>query len=223
MKKLLLCFLNRNSYTDELKKIAHTNKYLKNIFLGAFPADELTTLPIKRPVCWIWNTDEKTHDGQHWIGIWLTDTTMFFFDSFGLTPSDYLRDYWYDLAKKIHVNFNIVQKTRYQSKETYTCGMWCLLYLIKKAKKQQLPVNNNHKILNDIRLKKKIDNIFGVIINKIYKRKCKKRENQRACCFNDIFNKNLKKYLQVVYYCLFIWKYICSNTRVTIAIRTVIK
>ena len=59
---------------------------------------------------------------------------MFFFDSFGKTVSFYSREYWMKLAKNLNVSFIYVQQQSIQSKITFTCGSWCILYLYMKSK-----------------------------------------------------------------------------------------
>ena len=151
------CFLTKFLYTNEINKICMENKSLKKFFLGAYPA--VIPEKIKTPCCWIWNTDEQNETGKHWVCVWLTKI----FDSFGKNISFYSREYWLKLAKKLNVNFTYVQQQQIQSKITYTCGSWCILYLymksknIKKNKKQKINFIKNDKIKlkNDVRLKKK--------------------------------------------------------------------
>ena len=83
----------------------------------------------------------------------------YFFDSFAKSFF-YSREYWENLAKKLNVKFTYVQKRSLQSKITYTCGSWCLLYLYNKSRNEtnQYYIRNKkfkRKINNDINFKKK--------------------------------------------------------------------
>ena len=75
-----LCFLTKFLYTNEINEIAMKNKFLKNYFLGVYPADILPE-HIKFPSCWIWNKVEQNENSKHWIAIWLTEKNMYFFYS----------------------------------------------------------------------------------------------------------------------------------------------
>ena len=157
--------------------------YGKKNFLGAYPADVIPE-KIKSPCCWIWNTDTQNEC---------------FFDSFGKSISFYSREYWGGLAKNLNVNFIYVQQHAIQSKITYTCGSWCLLYLYMKSKnikknnqKFKFIKNSKKKLKNDIKLKKKKLNTFGENIKTIYTKNCKqnnKKCNQRC---NNFINSFLK-------------------------------
>ena len=124
------CFLTKFLYTNEINKIGIKNKFLKNFFLGAYPA--VVPEKIKPPCCWIWNTDTQNESGKHWVAVWLTKKNMFFPDSFAKSISFYSREYWGVLAKKLNAKFTYVQQQGLQSKITYTCGNWCLLYKFQK-------------------------------------------------------------------------------------------
>ena len=103
------------------------------------------------------------------------------------------------LAKNLNVNFIYVQQHAIQSKITYTCGSWCLLYLYMKSKnikninkKIKFIKNDKIKLKNDIKLKKKKLNTFGENIKTIYTKNCKqnnKKCNQRC---NNFINSFLK-------------------------------
>ena len=130
--------------------------------MGSFPADIIPEI-LTFPCCWIWNTDEQNENGKHWVAVWLTKEKLFFFDSFAKTISFYSREYWGDLAKKLNVQFTYVQDNSVQSKITYTCGSWCLLYLYNQSRNKIEKTNKyriinkkfKQKIKNDINLKKK--------------------------------------------------------------------
>ena len=90
--------------------------------LGTYPANIIPN-KITFHSCWIWNTDENSEEGKHWIPIWLSKEKMYFFDSFGKTAHYYNRVYWENLAKQLNVELIKVQKNQIQSKRTYVCGV----------------------------------------------------------------------------------------------------
>ena len=176
-----LCFLTKFLYTNEINEIAMKNKFLKNYFLGVYPADIIPE-HIKCPSCWIWNTDEQNENGKHSIAIWLTEKNIYFFDSFAKSVIFYSRQYWKDLAENLNVKFINVQTRGLQSKTTFTCGSWCLLYLYNKSTNEWKIANVKfkRKLNNDIQLKGLIINKYDDKIKSIYKQKCKKRD--KKCC-----------------------------------------
>ena len=187
------CFLTRFLYTNELNKIARTDKILNAFYLGAFPADIFPPISKKTPCCWIWNTDEQSEDGRHWVAIWVDEKTMYFFDSFAKPLSFYKREYWRKYAKKINRKFKIVRTRQLQAKNTFVCGNWSLLYLhnMSRGKKDKIKINNKLKIRNDIQLSKIIRVKFGEIIQKTYSEKCKSKKQQQKCTTLNDFNKKL--------------------------------
>ena len=120
---------------------------------------------------------------------------MFFFDSFAKPISFYSREYWENLAKKLNVKFTYVQQRSLQSKITYTCGSWCLLYLYNKSRNEIEKTDKyriinekfKRKINNDIKFKKKMLNKFGDNIKSIYNKECCKEKDQKCCNFIDGF------------------------------------
>ena len=189
------CFLTRFLYTNEINELAKNNFFLKKFFLGSFPAN-ITPKITSLPCCWIWNTDEQDKSGKHWVAVWLTKKNMFFFDSFAKPISFYSREYWKKLALKRKVQFTYVQSHSVQSKITYTCGSWCLLYLYYQCKNKiektnyKIKYNNKVKIKNDINLKNIMLKIFKNKIIEIIQCKNNNNNNNNQKCCNFI---NLKK------------------------------
>ena len=59
--------------------LASKNKYVKNVFLGTFPADVIPYDDKNNdddPCCWMWNIDDSRHEGRHLIVIRIEDRHM---------------------------------------------------------------------------------------------------------------------------------------------------
>ena len=117
---------------------------------------------------------------------------MYFFESFATSVIFYSHQYWKDLAENLNVKFINVQTRGLQSKTTFTCGSWCLLYLYNKSRNEVEKTNEwrieNGKFkrkLNDIKLKGLIINKYGDKIKSTYKQKCKKGD--KKCNFIEGF------------------------------------
>ena len=76
-------------------EMARNNPIIKPYYLGCYPAN-VKPKGIKNNYCWVWNTDEDTHEGTHWICIVKNENSILFFDSFGKTPILYKRRYCMD-------------------------------------------------------------------------------------------------------------------------------
>ena len=111
---------------------------------------------------------------------------MYFFESFATSVIFYSHQYWKDLAENLNVKFINVQTRGLQSKTTFTCGSWCLLYLYNKSRNEVEKTNEwkianikfKRKLNNDIKLKGLIINKYGDKIKSIYNQKCKKGDKK---------------------------------------------
>lgn len=59
-------------------------------FLGTFPRDKLPRIPVKKRKNYslIINTDKDGERGEHWRAVYLTPTTVEYFDPLGFPPLD---------------------------------------------------------------------------------------------------------------------------------------
>src|SRR6266481_1364973 len=126
---------------------------LESYFTGVFPADWMRK-PSKYPACLIANTDDSTRGGEHWVAFNFPDAqTLEYFDSYGYTP------YIYPLFNRFIINVIRPKKLVFnemsvQSKQSQTCGLHCLYFLIKRynGKSFSMIMNNEYstnKCLND--------------------------------------------------------------------------
>lgn len=118
-----------NSY--QLTKSLLSDTFTKTMFVGVFARDELP-LKNKYPSCFIVNTQNRNHVGEHWLAFFLdSDGSVDFFDSIGLQPEYYnLQKYLEKISKK---------KIRYTNKRVQGffsnyCGVYCLLFLYKRSR-----------------------------------------------------------------------------------------
>ena len=119
-------------YENTIEKILATDPITSKIFIGVFARDELP-IEIKKPCCFVVNTQARHLPGQHWLAFYFNkEGVCDFFDSYGRSP-------------KIYHFINYIKKTankcRYNNKrlqgQSYLCGFYCILYLLFAARNQQ--------------------------------------------------------------------------------------
>lgn len=101
----------------------------RGIFLGVFASNTLPrTLPPKRPLVIVCNTDPAHKPGEHWVAIFVgRDSRGEYFDSYGQPPSRCFETW----LNKHCVNWTRNSK-RLQSVLSGFCGHYCVFYCLYK-------------------------------------------------------------------------------------------
>ena len=143
---------NRTLFSDEISDIVIRKLKIKG-FRGVYMRDELRRL--RTPYDYesgIVNLNDHTQGGSHWICYAKIDKDLFYFDSFGVYPTDevirYLKskkDYELNLPR-IKYNVEVVQHI-----SSHECGALCIYVLSELCL--------NHRAFSDIiqDLKKRYD------------------------------------------------------------------
>ena len=81
------------------------------------------------PVSYVFNTDNSESPGSHWVAVYLTESRVEYFDSYGFPPTrlmlgNKLISFLHRQSKRIHFNAE-----RLQSPNTAVCGQYCVLFL----------------------------------------------------------------------------------------------
>ena len=99
-------------------------------FLGVYPIDKLPkTLPPKRPLILVCNTDPHDRPGQHWIVIFIDIHSVGeHFDSFGQRPAKTFQDFM-----RYHCFKWICNQRQIQSAASRFCGQYCVFYSLYKS------------------------------------------------------------------------------------------
>lgn len=114
-------------------------KFLKRhcatIFHGIYPIDRLPrSLPTRRPLLLVANTDPHDKPGRHWIAIYLdTNNGGEYFDSMGEEP---LRLFDKFLSK--FCSRYVYNDLQIQSRTSFVCGHHVLVYSLLKELKMSL-------------------------------------------------------------------------------------
>lgn len=117
--------------TKEIMRDMLKNKWTKRLFRGVYPSDKLPKR-VKKPALVIANTDDSKNPGQHWVGFYFpTKGVSEFFDSTGERPSKP------DFIKFLKQNGDkfIFNTKRIQGSFSMTCGNYCTVYLLYRARK----------------------------------------------------------------------------------------
>jgi hypothetical protein len=101
-------------------------KYTEGIFaVDLLPLHNFKTLPRALIV----NVSTRDQVGFHWVALFIVDTrTAEFFDSHGLTPSQYSK-YFSEFFQRQDITKIDYNTKRLQSDQTYVCGHYVLYYL----------------------------------------------------------------------------------------------
>ena len=118
-------------------------------------SDRLPSLRMSTyPKGFIVNNQSSYQKGQHWVAIWLENPSQGeFFDSFGETPLYYGKQF--QNFMKCHVTRYIHNTVQLQNKDSSTCGLYVLFYLVLKTygyslKRIQRCFTNDTKLNDDV-------------------------------------------------------------------------
>nr|DAC81256.1 TPA_asm: adenain [Astyanax tetra cavefish adintovirus] len=122
--------------TRELLELMKSCPFVKKIFCGVLPCDELPEgVMMQFPALFIVNTHPSHMPGEHWLAICLNDgTSGEFFDSYGNSPIyELFPDSIYSFLKKNCVEIKHNSK-QVQSFDSVCCGQHCIFFLCHRAK-----------------------------------------------------------------------------------------
>lgn len=120
--------------TLTLCRLACSDGFLKNVFGGVYASDSLPS-QIKHSTAFIINLDPSHLRGSHWIGIFFAEKskkkTAYYFDSYGLPPSDE------NILRFLKQNSSNLFYNRicFQDDYTTTCGYFTLYFLFCYVRK----------------------------------------------------------------------------------------
>lgn len=118
--------------TLTLWNLALSNFHIRKKFGGVFSSDDLPEKKGKHK-SFIINLDKKNQPGSHWISIYFEKDLCMHFCSFGSKPEGDILDFIQRNSRAMHWN-----KIRYQSFFTTTCGLFCLYFIYKMNRKEDL-------------------------------------------------------------------------------------
>jgi len=103
-------------------------------FIGVFPCDIQPEVR-RKTFSIVFNTGDSSTAGEHFVAIFSTRRTMFYFDSFGKKPTD--NNIKKFIAKTKGRKRFIHWKKQIQHSMSNYCGFYCIGYLLHKHKNIQ--------------------------------------------------------------------------------------
>ena len=93
--------------------------------------DQLPNRVDSYPSGWIVNNQPSNREGQHWLALWIPNSTYAeFFDSFGKPPSYYGLDVF---LERLNLRYRYNNQSL-QNEYSQTCGLYVLFYLMMKTR-----------------------------------------------------------------------------------------
>jgi hypothetical protein len=119
-------------------------------YFGSFSADSfndtllesLTQVLYKKRVGIVFNTDILSGPGIHWVAVYINKKSVEYFDPNGIPPNNFILTFLNTLNRKI-----IINKYQYQTVDG-TCGLWAVLFLMKKALHKKLNKDTDFTVNN---------------------------------------------------------------------------
>ena len=119
--------------TIQLNLVLRKDRYMRGIFQGTYPSDKLPKCVSSYPALFIANVDTNEKPGSHWVAFYFTkDKEGEFFDSYGLSPSNYTRTFTRFLNNNSNEwTFNSVTL---QSMKSKVCGHYSLYFSLFRCR-----------------------------------------------------------------------------------------
>ena len=153
--------------TTNINNILRRDTFSQNLFEGVYPRDVfIKQFSSLDEGMYVFNTDNSSGSGKHWEAVYHDGNTVFYFDSYGLSPEE-MPDVMSVLQSKRQ---KIVHNTlQLQGVTSTTCGDYCVLFclLVARGWSMQRFVSRLNKIsTHEIR-----DHAVRQLIVKLYGKK----------------------------------------------------
>lgn len=114
----------------QINNIMQKNYNTHSKFKGVYACDNLPKFKVRKPSCFIINTDPSSLPGTHWVAIYFpTRGNAEYFDSFGLTPNiKSIKKFISNNSKKYTHN-----NVQLQNIFSTICGNYCCEYLLHRC------------------------------------------------------------------------------------------
>ena len=115
--------------TKQIDAILRGNIYTKNFYYTTMPTCRAVNLPKRQQFGFITNVDHHSRGGSHWTGWFSRSGHVYFFDSFGRSPTDPSFPHVYRDILLNFKSFSYFDK-QIQSTGSYTCGYFCIHFIL---------------------------------------------------------------------------------------------
>ena len=102
-------------------------------FYGVMGCNRLEQFRGVEKASFILNTDPDDKPGKHWVGVYIEDGTLFFFDSFG-RGIQHFADPFRTILQNFAKGYNVITDSRnLQCIFNDSCGYWVVYYILCKT------------------------------------------------------------------------------------------
>ena len=156
--------------TIQLTIILRKDRYTRGVFQRVYSSDKLHTNISSYPALFIANVDTSDKPGTHWVAFYITkEREGDFFDSYGLTPSNYTGTFTSFLNNNSN-GWKFNSKTL-QSIDSKVCGHYCLYFALFRSRQVSMSTIVNrfsgNKSRNDFLVQQFIENVFLLVSRNI--------------------------------------------------------
>lgn len=118
--------------TSQLQKALHFHPQTTSVFGGVYARNKLPRVPQNKKVAYIVNTDPAHKPGKHWVAFFLTKTTAYYFDPYGIPPKGFDK-----ILKSRKKKFYFGQRLQGMGR---MCGHYCLYFILTMQTKLSLKI-----------------------------------------------------------------------------------
>lgn len=141
--------------TSQLKNALQFHHQTKSVFAGVYARNRIPEVPREKRLAYIINTDQAHKPGKHWVAFFLTKTTVYYFDPYGIPPRGFAR-----ILKSR-------KKVRYFGRRLQgrgrMCGHYCLYFILTMQTKHSLKIFGSDLNANDRIVKRFVEKHFPYI------------------------------------------------------------
>lgn len=120
-------------------------------WLGVYPVDKISTIPVTTDSCFILNTlPSNTKVSGHWVAVKIGKDALEYYDSFGEDIPKKMAKALYKLLKRLGGTFQLkINSVKKQSVKSANCGWFAMKFLLDRAKGKTFKEATGYKILED--------------------------------------------------------------------------
>ena len=141
-------------YTYQLKRALKNHPKTRSVYGGVFARDKLPVKPPTKETSYIVNTHPSSKPGQHWVAFFITEDTVYFFDSYGIPPVGFER------VIKWRKNY-VYNRKRLQGIGRM-CGHYCLYFILAMQTHHTFRIFSDDYNTNDRVVKRFVEKRFDV-------------------------------------------------------------
>lgn len=131
--------------TSQILRALKYHPATRDKFIGVFAANQLPTI-VKKPCCFVVNTDVDTGPGQHWVAFYFDVDVADYFDSYGLPPA------LFEKYLKLNATYLNISNVQLQGFMSSVCGQYCIYFLLYRCLEvpmERIVKMSTNKFIND--------------------------------------------------------------------------